>query len=256
MTVPYHRPRQATAGQPASVSLASCLAASELIDQYLGGGSLAYRRDNLTLRFFHNNIDRRWIAALPTRPIISAELNDRTGGEFDFTTETRSAAPDAPHPPINRMTARQVDYLGRVRIDVIWGWPKPDSANSRTRDVGDVIAGDVESSTALADGIDSTPGECWWLFKPADTIDGWHCEMAYVKDDGSLERYAEGFGSASLAGGKAQRIEWPEGLDDATATAARRLEQLKKSPGFQGYDSPAAQAVLHQITRSLDRYRP
>lgn len=261
MTVPYSTPGATDTGRPGTgASLDACLAAAELIDQYLGAGSLAYETATLNLRAFYKQGVNRWVVALPHRPIIEAVVDisarERGTAEVDAAIERTLAAPDAVYSPIGRITTRQVDYLGRVNIDAIWGWPTPDRANTRTMPIAELLDGDVEASATIKEEITTAPGECWFLFKAADRPEGWHCETAYVKDDGTLERYAEASGTGRLDGGMAQRVVWPAGLAEASGTAARRLEQLKKSPGFKGYDSPGAQAVLHQITRSLDRFRP
>ncbi|MXY08731.1 MAG: hypothetical protein F4Y61_08795 [Rhodothermaceae bacterium] len=244
MTVPYCTP-------DVGASLEACLAAAELIDQYLGGQTLTWQAETLRLRAFQIDRDTRYTLALPRRPIAEAS---GTG----LAVERTLAADGAPYPPIGRITAQRAD-AGTVKVGAIWGWPEPDRGDTRTIDLTALIDGDnVDSGTAVKEEIDTSAGECWWIYEPGADPDQWHCETAYIDADGALVRYAEASGGnyALGAGAKAQRIVWPEGLATAAASASRRLEQLKKSPGFGGYDTAQAQAVLHQITRSLDRYRP
>lgn len=252
MTVPYTTPAASAA------SLEACKAASELIDQYLGGATLAHRVVRLALRAFAQTQDTRYTLALPRRPIVEATDTPGETRNLNLAVERTLAAENAPYPPIGRITAKTTTTADIVAVDAVWGWPEPDRGNTRTIDLTALIDGDnVDSGTAVKDEIDTETGECWWIYEPGNRPSEWHCETAYIDADGALVRYAEATGGQYALGerAKAQRIIWPEGLATAAATAARRLEQLKKSPGFGGYDTAQAQAVLHQITRSLDRYR-
>lgn len=252
MTVPYTTPAASAA------SLEACITAAELIDTYLGGATLAHRVVRLRLRAFRQNHGTRLTVATTNRPIVEATDTPGEPRDLDLDIERTLAAEGAPYPPIDRITAATTSAGSIVAVDAVWGWPTPDRGNTRTIDLTALIDGDnVDSGTAVKEEIDTEPGECWWIYEPGRRPSEWHCETAYIDADGALVRYAEATGGqyALGSGAKAQRIAWPQGLATAAATIARRLEQLKRSPGFAGYDTAQAQAVLHQTTRSLDRYR-
>lgn len=250
MTVPYCTP--AAVDQSADVD--TCLEASELIDQYLGGQTLAWQAETLRLRAFQIDRDTRYTLALPRRPICEAKGLD--GAELAL--ERTLAADGAPYPPIGRITAAKAPWAGpSINISAIWGWPEPDRGNTRTIDLAALIDGDVDAGTQINETVDTAAGECWWIYEPGADPGQWHCETAYVKN-GALVRYAEASGGnyALGSGAKAQRIVWPQGLAGAAATIARRLKQIKTSPGNRAFDNPGGGALLHNVTRSLDRYRP
>lgn len=255
MTVPYTTPALS------NTTLVTCLAASAYVDQYLGVSTLSYVQSDLVLRSYQS-VDwcrtHRSDIALPKTPVVVLDQpNIYTAEEFDLQTEQQRLPASAVLPPILEATC-PVDYWQqRCKYPAVYGWPLTDVTGLRTQLATDVLDGDIADSTTFADGITSEPGECWFIFEVAASASMWHIETAYTTADGSLHRYGEKTGGLLTSGGgaQAQRINWPADLTQAATTIARRLEQLQRSPGFAGYDSQPAQAVLHQVARSLDRFR-
>lgn len=254
MTVPYTTPAES------NTTLDSCLAASAFIDQYLGCETLGYQQRELLLTAYQP-IDWYYTSsvrlALPNTPVQLLDPPAEPFSEVGLELVHTSLPPAARLPKITYATLASDWWNRTFSFPAITGWPLTDATGLRTFPIGNIVDGDLLTSAVLVDGVTTEPGECWAFWQPGTLTSEWHLETAYVETDGTLYRYATKYGSTGLdnAEGQAQRVRWPADLVQTASTIARRLEQLQRSPGFGGYDTPAVQAVLHQVTRSLDRFR-
>lgn len=143
MTVPYTTPAKA------NTTLASVLAASELIDSYCSPGDVLVNQwAQLTLTVWMDGNTPR--LALPRRPIWSAEIaSKQTDNELIYPMPHEAARYYA---ATSLTLQRPPHNYGTVLLDALWGWNMPNMGAANWRATS-VLDGDIASSTTIQTSV-------------------------------------------------------------------------------------------------------
>ena len=250
--IPYTTPAKA------GTSLDSVLAASEFIDEYCLHGPLTLANVWETLhlptqRLYSpsSSAPSELVVMLPQRPLWLASLKVPSTPTINAVRINNRAY------PIEKITV-QNGHPAAVTLQALWGWNNPDRLGTRTWDVEDVFDGDIADSTTLTETIQSNfeVGDVLNIYETGNSL---YNEYAYVTSSNTVQRYAHLTGIVALDpltdNAQVEKVEFPEDLQFATKVAARRMEQLQRSPGYHGSDNNPMTAIVHNLARTLGKYR-
>ena len=247
--IPYSTPAKTGA------SLVNVQAASALINEYCSADHaiLANTWETLHLPtqylYSPSNSNRReLVVMLPKRPLWLARLQ---------LPETASITGVHLTDRDYQIEKIEVDrsHTYQVTLQALWGWQIPDRTGMRTWNVTDVFT-ELNGST-LTESIKNNfeVGDVLNIYETGNLYN----EYAYVIDENTVQRYEHLTGIVMLdpltANAKVEKVVWPADLQFATGVAARRMEQLQRTPGYHGSDMQNNPAIIHNIARTLNTYR-